>query len=68
MMRRFALFGATVLFPCALLVAFGRYFAGAPQSGLRFPTPLRAHLAILGGLYLLSVAFGDNLLSLSGHY
>ena len=45
----------------ALLVAFGRYFAGTPQSGLRFPTPVRAHLAILGGLYLLSVAFGYQL-------
>ncbi|HYN70206.1 MAG TPA: UPF0182 family protein, partial [Candidatus Eisenbacteria bacterium] len=42
----------------SLLVAFGRYFAGTPQSGLRFPTAVRAHLAILGGLYLLSVAFG----------
>ena len=45
----------------SLLVAFGRYFAGTPQSGLRFPTPVRAHLGILGGLYLLSVAFGYQL-------
>ena len=45
----------------ALIVAFGRYLAGAPQSGLSFPTPVRVHLAVLAGLYLLSVAFGYQL-------
>lgn len=44
-----------------LIVAFGRYLAGAPQSGLSFPTPVRVHLAVLAGLYLLSVAFGYQL-------
>jgi hypothetical protein len=44
-----------------LIMAFGRYLAGAPQSGLSFPTPVRVHLAILAGLYLLSVAFGYQL-------
>jgi hypothetical protein len=44
-----------------LIVAFGRYLAGAPQSGLSFPTSVRVHLAVLAGLYLLSVAFGYQL-------
>ncbi len=45
----------------ALIVAFGRYLAGAPQRGLSFPTPVRVHLAVLAGLFLLSVAFGYQL-------
>ncbi len=44
-----------------LLVAFGRYIAGAPQRGLSFPTPVRVHLAALAALFLLSVAFGYQL-------
>jgi uncharacterized protein len=44
-----------------LLVAFGRYLAGAPQRGLSFPTPVRVHLAVLAALFLLSVAFGYQL-------
>ncbi|MBF8290502.1 MAG: hypothetical protein HW391_1470 [Chloroflexi bacterium] len=44
-----------------LIVAFGRYLAGAPQTGLSFPTSVRVHLAVLAGLYLLSVAFGYQL-------
>jgi uncharacterized membrane protein (UPF0182 family) len=44
-----------------LIVAFGRYLAGAPQRGLSFPTPVRVHLAVLAGLFLLSVAFGYQL-------
>jgi uncharacterized membrane protein (UPF0182 family) len=44
-----------------LIVAFGRYLAGAPQRGLSFPTSVRVHLAVLAGLYLLSVAFGYQL-------
>jgi uncharacterized membrane protein (UPF0182 family) len=53
------IFNALVL--GGLVVAFGRYLAGAPQSGLSFPTPVRVHLAVLAGLYLLSVAFGYQL-------
>jgi uncharacterized membrane protein (UPF0182 family) len=44
-----------------LIVAFGRYLAGAPQRGLSFPTRVRVHLAVLAGLFLLSVAFGYQL-------
>ncbi|HEX5149739.1 MAG TPA: UPF0182 family protein, partial [Candidatus Limnocylindrales bacterium] len=44
-----------------LIVAFGRYLAGAPQRGLSFPTSVRVHLAVLAGLFLLSVAFGYQL-------
>jgi uncharacterized membrane protein (UPF0182 family) len=45
----------------SLLVAGSRYLVGVPRSGLRMPTPVRAHLAILGGLFLLSVAAGYQL-------
>ena len=41
-----------------LIVAFGRYLAGAPQSGLSFPTAVRVHLGILAGLFLLKLTFG----------
>ncbi|MEW5991611.1 MAG: UPF0182 family protein [Chloroflexota bacterium] len=44
-----------------LIVAFGRYLAGSPQRGLSFPTSVRVHLAVLAGLFLLSVAFGYQL-------
>ena len=54
-----SIFNAVVI--GGLIVAFGRYLAGAPQSGLSFPTPVRVHLAVLAGLYLLSVAFGYQL-------
>ena len=54
-----SIFNALVL--GGLIVAFGRYLAGAPQLGLSFPTPVRVHLGILGGLFLLSVAFGYQL-------
>jgi uncharacterized membrane protein (UPF0182 family) len=54
-----SIFNAVVL--GGLIVAFGRYLAGAPQSGLSFPTSVRVHLAVLAGLYLLSVAFGYQL-------
>jgi uncharacterized membrane protein (UPF0182 family) len=54
-----AVFNAIVL--GALVIVFLRYLAGAPRSGIRFPTAVRAHLAILAGLYLLSVAFGYQL-------
>jgi uncharacterized membrane protein (UPF0182 family) len=45
----------------SLLVAFGRYLAGMPRAGFRLLTPVRVHLAILGALFLLSVAFGYQL-------
>ncbi|MEO7665293.1 MAG: UPF0182 family protein, partial [Candidatus Limnocylindrales bacterium] len=54
-----SIFNALVL--GGLIIAFGRYLAGAPQTGLAFPTPVRVHLAVLAGLYLLSVAFGYQL-------
>jgi uncharacterized membrane protein (UPF0182 family) len=44
-----------------LIVAFGRYLAGAPQHGLSFSTAVRVHLAVLAALFLLSVAFGYQL-------
>jgi uncharacterized protein len=49
------------LLVASLVVAFARYLAGAPRAGLRFPTSVRVHLAVLGALYLLSVAFGYQL-------
>ncbi|MFH0751300.1 MAG: UPF0182 family protein, partial [Chloroflexota bacterium] len=43
-----------------LLVAGGRYLLAAARGG-GFPTPLRVHLGVLGGLYLLTVAAGYQL-------
>jgi uncharacterized membrane protein (UPF0182 family) len=45
----------------SLLVAGGRYLAGLASRGLRVPTSVRVHLAVLAGLYLLSVAIGYQL-------
>jgi len=45
----------------ALLVAATQYLVGASRSGLVFTTPIRVHLAVLAGLFLLSVAFGYQL-------
>ena len=45
----------------SLLVALARYLVGASRGGLVFSTPVRVHLAVLGGLFLLSVAFGYQL-------
>ncbi len=45
----------------SLLIALGRYLVGASRGGLVFSTPVRVHLAVLGGLFLLSVAFGYQL-------
>jgi len=45
----------------SLLVAGGRYLVGLPRTGFQLPTSIRVHLAVLGGLYLLSVAFGYQL-------
>jgi len=44
-----------------LIVVLVRYVVGATRGGLVFGTPVRMHLAILGGLFLLSVAFGYQL-------
>ena len=45
----------------SLVLSLVRYLAGASRSGLVFSTPIRLHLGILGGLFLLSVAFGYQL-------
>jgi len=45
----------------ALLLSLTRYVVGASRGGLVFSTPIRVHLAVLGGLFLLSVAFGYQL-------
>jgi uncharacterized membrane protein (UPF0182 family) len=45
----------------ALLISLARYVIGASRGGLVFSTPIRVHLAVLGGLFLLSVAFGYQL-------
>ncbi|HSG85416.1 MAG TPA: UPF0182 family protein [Candidatus Limnocylindrales bacterium] len=53
---------ANTLIIGALLVAGGRYLVAALRSGgFTFPTPVRVHLAVLGGLYLVSVAVGYQL-------
>ena len=45
----------------ALLLAATQYLVAASRSGLVFSTPIRVHLAVLAGLFLLSVAFGYQL-------
>jgi uncharacterized protein len=45
----------------SLVVAAARYLIGLTSSGFRLPTAVRMHLAVLGGLFLLSVAFGYQL-------
>ena len=54
-----ALFNGIVL--ASLLLVFSRYVVGASRGSLVFTTPVRVHLAVLGGLFLLSVAFGYQL-------
>jgi uncharacterized membrane protein (UPF0182 family) len=44
-----------------LLLVLARYLVAASNGGLVFTTPVRVHLAVLGGLFLLSVAFGYQL-------
>ena len=44
-----------------LILVLTRYLVGATRGGLVFSTPIRVHLAVLGGLFLLSVAFGYQL-------
>ncbi len=53
------LFNAIVI--VALILVLVRYLAAASRGGLDFATPARVHLAVLGGLFLLSVAFGYQL-------
>ncbi len=45
----------------ALAIAVARYLVAATRGGEVFITRVRVHLAVLGGLYLLSVAFGYQL-------
>ena len=45
----------------SLVIAFARYLATASRGGMVFSTPVRLHLGILVGLFLLSVAFGYQL-------
>ena len=54
-----ALFNGIVL--ASLVLVFARYLVGASRGSLVFTTPVRVHLAVLGGLFLLSVAFGYQL-------
>ncbi len=49
------------LIVAALLVTLTRYLISASSGGLVFGTPIRLHLAVLGALFLLSVAFGYQL-------
>ena len=54
-----ALFNGIVV--AALIVAFARYLVGASRGSLVFSTSVRVHLAVLGALFLVSVAFGYQL-------
>ena len=45
----------------SLLVAGARYLLAVTRGGEVFVTRVRVHLAVLGGLYLISVAFGYQL-------
>ena len=45
----------------ALVLSLGRYLLAGVRGGLVFTTQMRVHLAVLGGLYLLSVAIGYQL-------
>ena len=54
-----AVFNGLVL--AALILVLARYLVGATRGSLVFTTPVRVHLAVLGGLFLLSVAFGYQL-------
>jgi uncharacterized membrane protein (UPF0182 family) len=54
-----SIFNALVL--GALIIAGLRYLAGATRSGFAVPSRVRVHLGVLGGLFLLSIAFGYQL-------
>src|SRR6478672_7526532 len=53
------LFNALVI--SSLILVLARCVISASRGGLVFSTPIRVHLAVLGGLFLLSVAFGYQL-------
>ena len=53
--------GLNGLLIAALVLSFGRYLIAGVRGGLVFTTQMRLHLAVLGGLYLLSVAWGYQL-------
>ena len=52
---------ANAILLAALAVAGARYLLAASRGGEVFVTRVRVHLAVLAGLYLLSVAFGYQL-------
>ncbi len=52
---------ANGLLLAALAVAGARYLLAAMRGGEVFITRVRVHLAVIGGLYLLSIAFGYQL-------
>jgi uncharacterized membrane protein (UPF0182 family) len=52
---------ANALLVGALLVSVGRYLIAGLRGDLRPTTPIRVHLAVLVGLYLISVAAGYQL-------
>lgn len=54
-----ALFNGIVL--TSLLIVGARYLIGASRGGLELTTPIRVHLGVLAGLFLLSIAFGYQL-------
>jgi uncharacterized membrane protein (UPF0182 family) len=54
-----SLFNAVVV--ASLVIVGARYLVGAMRGSLVFTTPVRVHLAVLAGLFLLSVAFGYQL-------
>jgi uncharacterized protein len=54
-----ALFNGVVI--ATLIVVLARYLVGASHGSLVFTTSVRVHLAVLGALFLLSVAFGYQL-------
>jgi uncharacterized membrane protein (UPF0182 family) len=54
-----SLFNGLVI--ASLLAVGARYLVAASRGGLSFTTPIRLHLGILAGLFLLSIAFGYQL-------
>lgn len=44
-----------------LALTFARYLVGAMRGSLVFITPVRVHLAVIGGVFLLAIAFGYQL-------
>jgi uncharacterized protein len=52
---------ANGLLLAALAVSAGRYLIGALRGGIAFTTPMRVHLAVLAGLYLVTIAVGYQL-------